>query len=114
MRAVSNGFWSGIDIFFVLSGFLIGRILIADLSRDGVLYYRSFLLRRSFRIFPAYYLIITLSLLAIAPLDLPVFQFLYGTRDWDELFRGSWSTYLYLVNYVNPGNEPSNKEKASQ
>ena len=107
VRAISNGFWSGIDIFFVLSGFLIGRILIVNLSRDGVLYYWAFIVRRSFRIFPAYYLVTTLSLFVIAPLDLPVFAYLFRTRDWGELARGSWANYFYLVNYVNPGNEPS-------
>jgi peptidoglycan/LPS O-acetylase OafA/YrhL len=107
VRAISNGFWSGIDIFFVLSGFLIGRILIVNLSRDGVLYYWAFIVRRSFRIFPAYYLVTTLSLFVIAPLDLPVLAYLFRTRDWGELARGSWANYFYLVNYVNPGNEPS-------
>jgi len=107
VRVLSNGFWSGIDIFFVLSGFLIGRILISNLVRDGVLYYGAFLLRRSFRIFPAYYFMLTVSLLFVAPLGLPIFHFLYGTEDWNLLFRESWSNYFYLVNYVNPGNEPS-------
>ncbi|MEZ5571592.1 MAG: acyltransferase [Halioglobus sp.] len=102
-----NGFWSGIDIFFVLSGFLIGRMLIRDLSTERKMYYVPFLIRRSFRIFPAYYLVVTISLFVIAPLGIPAFNFLYMTTDWNDLFSVSWANYLYLVNYVRPGNQPS-------
>src|SRR5262249_56501767 len=55
VRALVNGFWTGIDIFYVLSGFLIGRILLLELVGDGFIHYRKFLVRRTFRIFPAYY-----------------------------------------------------------
>lgn len=104
---LTNGMWSGIDIFFVLSGFLIGSMLIRDLVQDGTLYYKSFFLRRSFRVFPAYYVVITISLFVIAPLNLPTFRLLYLTNDWSELFSSAWSNYLYVVNYVRPANEPS-------
>jgi peptidoglycan/LPS O-acetylase OafA/YrhL len=104
---LANGFWTGIDIFFVLSGFLIGRLLIRDLERDGRLYYPSFFIRRGFRIFPAYYFVLTASLLFILPLDIPVFRFLFASSDWREVAGASWSNYLYVVNYVAPGSMPS-------
>ncbi len=49
--------WTGVDLFFVLSGFLISGLLYAEVTRTGRLDLRRFWLRRGLKIWPSYYII---------------------------------------------------------
>jgi len=72
--------WTGIDFFFVLSGFLIGGILLE--ARASPTYYRTFYIRRAYRILPLYGVVIVLYWLT-APIfpstGTPVPSYIYLT-----------------------------------
>ena len=51
--------WMGVDLFFVLSGFLIGGLLFDELERNKTLDVRRFIIRRIFKIWPAYFVLVT-------------------------------------------------------
>lgn len=53
--------WTGVDLFFVLSGYLIGGLLIAELGSHGGIDVRRFLVRRSFKIWPCYYVYLIIA-----------------------------------------------------
>lgn len=60
-RALSVG-WLGVSVFFALSGYLIGGIILDDIDKPN--FFRGFFARRAARILPIYIVVVTLSLIA--------------------------------------------------
>lgn len=87
VRAILHGTragWLGVELFFVLSGFLISNILLGGRARPD--YYRRFYTRRALRILPAYAVLIVVLLV-------------FGFVGWkfavvSSLFLANVSTYL--------------------
>ncbi|AZB10771.1 acyltransferase [Chryseobacterium sp. G0162] len=47
--------WTGVDLFFVLSGFLISGQLFKEMNEKGTISLKTFYIKRFFRIVPAYF-----------------------------------------------------------
>lgn len=79
----------GVAGFFVLSGFLITWLLLAEHERTGSVSLRGFYIRRALRIFPAYYAFLAFSI----AVDL--------MRGDDRILPLIWPGVFYWVNYAN-------------
>ncbi len=52
--------WTGVDLFFVLSGYLVTTLLLTEFQKRGTTDVKRFLIRRGFKIYPAFW-VMTLS-----------------------------------------------------
>jgi peptidoglycan/LPS O-acetylase OafA/YrhL len=95
IHALSHMGWIGVDVFFVLSGFLITSILLQ--TRDGDGYYRNFYARRALRIFPLYYLTITIVFIVVIIFSPDQKNEVLYNLPWYYLYVSNWGfSFLYL------------------
>ncbi len=85
-------FWTGVDLFFVLSGFLITGILLD--SRGSERYFTTFYARRTLRIFPLYYLV-----LFVAFVVLPQFPAVHPVLVGNDQVQAQWPYWFYVTNF---------------
>jgi peptidoglycan/LPS O-acetylase OafA/YrhL len=94
LGAFQGGF-VGVDVFFVLSGFLITRLLVNELASTGTLHLPSFWGRRARRLLPASVLVIVVTVLAATFCLSPLAQRTLGT---DAMAAG-----VFVINFVFAG-----------
>lgn len=83
--------WTGVDLFFVLSGFLIGKQLWRELQATGSIRFRRFILRRGLRIWPIYFVILTYYAL-FSPIIHPAWpDWAFLSNYWYGQFARGWS-----------------------
>lgn len=92
-----RGGWCGVDLFFVLSGFLISGLLFSSYSTYGKLDVKRFLLRRALRIYPPFWLLLaffvgyTIWQGQMVPWGCILREFLFITNYWPGVFDHTWS-----------------------
>lgn len=90
LNHIAGAGWMGVDLFFVLSGFLITGILWD--ARGKKRYFTNFIARRTLRIFPLYYL-----LLLVVFILLPTIGLAGDSRPWQE---DGWLYFFHLSNFA--------------
>src|SRR4051794_33693672 len=88
--AVPGGF-VGVDVFFVISGFLITTLLVRELRETGRVSLRGFWARRARRILPAALTVIA-ACAGVTALVVPV-------TDWAQFFGDFRAGALYIQNW---------------
>lgn len=76
--------WVGVDLFFVLSGFLVSGLLFGEYKKTGGIDFPRFFVRRGLKIYPLFYLIILVYLIQVK-LD-PVLKVDFGQIKAEALF----------------------------
>lgn len=100
--------WMGVDLFFVLSGFLVSGLLFREYQRHGRIWLGRFLIRRGFKIYPAFYVFLALAVAGIAlttsrPLTLTsmsceaLFVQNYGPNIWGHTWSLAVEEHFYLM-----------------
>ncbi len=90
LSALGRLSWSGVDLFFVLSGFLLGGILLE--AKTSPNYFKTFYVRRAYRILPAYFL--TLIVFWVIGVSIKVTD---ANVAFHWLFSGAFPWYFYLT-----------------
>lgn len=103
---ILSGGFLGVDVFFVLSGFLITNLLLTELISDGVINFKNFYIRRIRRLVPA---LLAVLLAAILISGFVVSDSAYALRrdlPWALSFTLNWSYLIgdqsYFVNIARP------------
>jgi peptidoglycan/LPS O-acetylase OafA/YrhL len=87
VATVKRAGWVGVDLFFVLSGFLVSGLLFAEFKKHGNLHVGRFLVRRGLKIYPAFYVFLLMTVVVQACI--------YRQFDW----RSTLSEALFITNY---------------
>jgi peptidoglycan/LPS O-acetylase OafA/YrhL len=84
--------WAGVDLFFVLSGFLVSGLIFAEYRQHGRVDIRRFVIRRAFKIWPPYLVYIAVVAAWLAWQSDVVIAFI-----WTEL----WPNVFHVQNYFH-------------
>jgi len=95
---VTRNLWIGVDLFFVLSGFLISGLLFSEYKRYGSISFKRFFVRRGLKIYPAFYLYLGLTFIisdvvlhSVASKGRYLAEILFVQNYWPGVWDHTWS-----------------------
>lgn len=107
MPFVPGGF-VGVDLFFVLSGFLITQLLLREIAVTGTIDLREFWARRARRILPVSALVLATTMFAVRAFMSPLEREAIGADVlWSALFSGNWRFAQQQTDYLASDRDPS-------
>jgi peptidoglycan/LPS O-acetylase OafA/YrhL len=83
----------GLSLFFTLSAFLIGELLLRERAAVGTVRVKEFYIRRILRIWPLYYLCLALGVAWAFRMDPHGSDFAF--LGWSAVFMGAWYVIIY-------------------
>lgn len=97
-----EGGFIGVDVFFVISGFLITQLLLREVDRSGTVSIAQFYVRRARRILPAA-TVVTVIVVLYALVALPLGRLHQTTVDaaWTSVFAANWHFALTGTDYFS-------------
>ena len=85
-----RGGWSGVDLFFVLSGFLIAGLLFNEYKKRDTIDIKRFLVRRGFKIYPAFWFLMLVTLAV-------------SLASGEAIHRGGYASEILFIQNYYPG-----------
>jgi peptidoglycan/LPS O-acetylase OafA/YrhL len=101
------GGFLGVDVFFVLSGYLITSLLLAERRREGRVGFKAFWLRRARRLLPAVLLVIFVCLLAASTIARDDLARTRGDALASLVYMTNWHLIAASHSYFNAFGRPS-------
>jgi peptidoglycan/LPS O-acetylase OafA/YrhL len=101
------GGFLGVDVFFVLSGYLITSLLLAERRREGRVGFKAFWLRRARRLLPAVLLVVFVCLLAASTIARDDLARTRGDALASLLYLTNWHLIAASHSYFNAFGRPS-------
>jgi peptidoglycan/LPS O-acetylase OafA/YrhL len=97
--------WVGVDLFFVLSGFLVSGLLFREYQKRGRVRVTRFLVRRGFKIYPAFYMFLLITAVYGGHRDAAAGDWLaelfffqsYHVSIWDHTWSLAIEEHFYLL-----------------
>ena len=102
LNELGKGGWAGVDLFFVLSGFLVSGLLFTEYKNTGTVRPVRFLIRRGFKIYPLYY-----SFVAVWLLQASIRYYLLHQAGYNFQLNQIYGVLVFVQNYAILGFGPT-------